>query len=436
MKTISKLLIITVPLALLLWACSEDSPQVPEEPETIEEVIASGGEFEEFDDEEIVSEDSIFTEDIDNEVYYCTRKTHDITQGYDDFPLFDPNVTVVYPGNLLQGASLADATPRTIPVERAGGTIVTTVMNGQVDASKVAVHIDEVSLDSVMIAANRIVSGFDGSAMTARTTYRFQQVTSEHEFALALGANLSSVNFDINAEFGYKESHKYNRMMVKLTQSYYTIAYVAPTSYDEVFASSVTPGNLAKYIGPGNPATFIESVTYGRIFYLLVQSTSSATDVNFKVEAFIRGAVSGGASVEVQDLSSLEEIEITGFALGGDAAAAAGALMGDFHAVRDFIKSGGTYDTGIALSYVVRSLARPDMIVRVKVNTSYDEVICIPVGRSLDEPLFWYLADHQDIVPVNVGGIDCVETWYNLFDDSAMDAVPLEIGHYLSLIHI
>jgi hypothetical protein len=429
MKTISKVLIVGALLAFLLWACSKDSPQAPAQ-QTIEDVVKSGGEFEEFADREAVSEDSVFSEDIDNEVYYCTKRTHDITKGYDDFPLFDPNVTVVYPGNLLQGATLADATPSPIPVDRAGGTIVTTLMNGQDDSSKVAVYIGSVTLDSVMIAANRIVSGFGGSAMTARTTLRFQQVTTEHEFALALGANISSVNFDVNAEFGYKSSHKYNRMMVKLTQSYYTLAFVSPTKYSDVFASSVTADDLAPYIGPGNPAAFIESVTYGRIFYLLVQSTSSATDVNFQVEAFVRGAVSGGGSVEVEDLSSLEELDINGYALGGDAGQAAAALLGDFQAVRNFIESGGTYDTGVALSYVVRSLARPDKIVRVKVNTEYDEIICVPVGRSLEKPLFWYTADHPDIVPVNIGNVECVDTWYNLFEDPTMDAVPLEIGHY------
>jgi Thiol-activated cytolysin len=187
---------------------------------------------------------------------------------------------------------------------------------------------------------------------------------------------------------------------------------------------------LAKYVGPGNPATFIESVTYGRIFYLLVQSTSSAAEVNAKVTAFVQGAVNTGGSVEVTDLSSLEQLDVKGYALGGNAGLAQDALMGDYQAVRNFLAQGGDYRTGVPLSYVVRSLARPDMIVNVKVNTEYDEINCTPVGRSLEKPLFWYRADHPRIAPVDVGGLKCVTTWYNMFPDTTMHAVPLNLGHY------
>ena len=69
------------------------------------------------------------------------------------------------------------------------------------------------------------------------------------------------------------------------------------------------------------------------------------------------------------------------FALGGEQGAALGAVTSDFDSLKTFLAQGGDIRTGVALSYVVRSLARPDQIVSVKVATEYDIVTCVPGGR-------------------------------------------------------
>ena len=49
--------------------------------------------------------------------------------------------------------------------------------------------------------------------------------------------------------------------------------------------------DLAPYMGPGNPPTYISSVTYGRRFVLLIESTSSTTEM----KASIRASSSAGS---------------------------------------------------------------------------------------------------------------------------------------------
>ena len=44
------------------------------------------------------------------------------------------------------------------------------------------------------------------------------------------------------------------------------MVYQTPSSVDELIDPSVSSQQLAQYAGPGNPATYISSVTYGRQF--------------------------------------------------------------------------------------------------------------------------------------------------------------------------
>jgi hypothetical protein len=185
----------------------------------------------------------------------------------------------------------------------------------------------------------------------------------------------------------------------------------------------VTPDDLDPFVGPGNPPAFISSVTYGRIFYLLIESTSSLTEIEASIDASFNAAVVGGSlGVNSTYLGELENSRVSAFALGGDSESAINAITDDFDALKSFLASGGQINTGVPLSYVVRSVARRDQIVSVGVGTEYEIRECTPVGESFDDPIFWYKADQG----ITKNGSNQVTKWANSFADATMDATPLD----------
>ncbi|MCA1747936.1 MAG: hypothetical protein LC655_09580, partial [Bacteroidales bacterium] len=121
--------------------------------EGLDEILKSAGSFEDFEDTYTETEAVEFEESSENDQYFCTRKTVSLTEGYSDYPQFDPNTQVIFPGNLLQGNTLDFATPSGIPVDRGPGTVVITLVNGAASASR---QLDVVSLGSVYDAMNEI----------------------------------------------------------------------------------------------------------------------------------------------------------------------------------------------------------------------------------------------------------------------------------------
>lgn len=403
---------------LLLGSCSKKSPTEPDNPQTFESVIQSGGEFEEVSEQfDTLAVDTTIQEVIGNEDFFCTRKTISATEAPDAFPLFDPNAEVIFPGNLLQGASLDNATPAPIPVKRGPGTIVMIIDNG---ADSVSRSIPEMSLSGVFNAKNQIIADNPG-ILPARFAFTFEEVSSYDHLGLALDASYSNLTTDVTASLAFSTDREYNRFLVKLDQSYFTIAYQLPTSVAEIFDASVTPLQLDPYIGPGNPPGFISSVTYGRKFYLLIESTASKTDIYGSIDASFSAAVSQGSiGGSVTYVSELENVHVKAYALGGEQGAALSAITTDFDSLKAFIAQGGDIRTGVPLSYVVRSLARPDKIVKVKVATEYDIVDCIPIGESVENPIVWYRADQG--VTKTAGNL--VSRWANYFDKPEFDALP------------
>ena len=408
-------------MLVLLGACSKQAPTEPSNPNppvSFENVIAAGGDFAPVVEvTDTTSIDTTIQDVVGGEAFFCTRMTVNATEAPGEFPLFDPNADLIFPGNLLQGASLEFATPEPIPVKRGPGTIVMVVDNG---ADSVSRTIPEVNLSQVFNAKNGIIADNPG-ILPARFSFSFEEVHSRQQMALALDVSFKNLSTDVSASLSFSSDQEYNRYVVKLNQAYFTIAYQLPTTKAEIFDPSVTPERLADFVGPGNPPAFISSVTYGRIFYLLVESTSKSTEIDASLNASFGAAVAQGSlGADAKYVSDLQNVRIKAFALGGEQSSALGAITTDFETLKDFLAKGGDIRTGVPLSYVVRSLARPDKIVKVKVATEYDVVSCVPVGESVENPILWYRADHG----ISKTSGNHVTRWANFFGKSEFDALP------------
>ncbi|KAA3635370.1 MAG: hypothetical protein DWP97_04865 [Calditrichaeota bacterium] len=409
---------------LLLFAigCSNDDPvssdsNVNNNAE-FTSIIQSGGDFTNPVPANDTLADTSFTDYIGSEAYFCNTKTISVTEAPANFPLFDPNADIIYPGNLLQGASLENATPDPIPVKRAGGTIVMTILNGSDSVSR---YIPVVDLASVTQAQNDIISNAS-NALPARFTFTMEEVHTNEELALSLDVKAQYLKAKVGASLDFSSDKQYNRFLVKLNQSFFTMAYQLPTSYAEIFAPEVTPSDLTPYIGAGNPGAFIGSVTYGRIFYLLIESTEESQEIKASLDASFNAAVSSGSlETDARYLSELESVNVKAYAMGGESADAISAITTDFESLKNFLSQGGTINTGVPISYVVRSLSNPSKIVNVKINTEYDLTECITVQQSFENSIFWYRLDDSRFFE---GTSTRISKLYNAFGDATLDAIP------------
>jgi len=309
-----------------------------------------------------------------NNTYLCTTKKISVLDGNGKFPLFNPNAEVIWPGHLLQGKTLSNNTPSTINVKRAGGTISYNLINGNPVSAK---SVDEVKKSSIQIAMNEIIAN-DPNIVPANFQLEVEEVYSQEQMALEMGVSYESYNINASSNLSFSSDKEYNRVLVKLTQQYYTMSMDQINGLDDIFAPDVTGEDLVPYVQGDNPATYISSVTYGRIFYMLVESTSSINELKARVEGTYQGfknKVEG--EVEYDQYNSLKEVKTKIIAYGGSAESAF-SLTGviDINTIGEKLAESTNIAEALPLSYVVKSVLEPSKTVGTKLATEYDAVTC------------------------------------------------------------
>lgn len=394
MKKLSKLFSSLSILVFLLstLGCSSDESSDPSNPDpnenslTYDEVFSIGNEIPSFNEERIESilsqEKTTIDEDNGDGTtsrFVCNTETVDLKDGTGRFNLFETNAEVVFPGNLLQGKTLAEPTPSPIVVERAGGTISMNINNGNLQS---AVTVDQVKRSTIQEAINQIINT-SGEEAPANFTVDIEQVESEEHLAVELGINIRAFRANVSSSFEFSSEKEFNRTLVKLDQSMYTISFDLPTDIGQIFDESVTPEDLEVFVQPDNPATFVSSVTFGRIFYMLIESTSSRQEMNSSINASFSGlAVQGSAGLDINSVSSLQDLKIKVIAYGGPASTSF-ELIGETNIqdIADALGQSSDLRFALPISYVVRSVERPDQIVGADLTTQFDRTTCEEKGQ-------------------------------------------------------
>ncbi len=373
-------------ILVALTQCKKEDKSNPEQ-NTFEKVIKTGGGFEPVVKSTVVEDTASSTKTEAGQRWRCTTTTYDAKDGSgggSGFPLFSPNANVIYPGSLLQGASLRQATPDVIAVDRAGGTISYDIVDGNLQSF---FTVDEVTKSSVSNAMNQIISSSSG-VVPANFNFTYKNVQSRKQFALEVQADYENSFLELEGYLSLNTDKTYSSYLVRLNQSYYTMSFDIPTNIDQIFDKDVSPADLAKYVGPGNPATYISDVTYGRTYYMLIESTSSVFDMEAGISgSFSAIASSGGGSVDASYLSSLSNLKIQVFAYGGEASSTLRTVVdaSRLDSLVNKLASAGSIESGKPLSYVVRSVY-DNKVVSVQLANKYDVTNCVPIGSGNTAP--------------------------------------------------
>ena len=353
---------IVVTVLFTFSSCKKDI--LPGETVSYDEVLKTGGEFDAFSNQKILTNVSTTSVPVDSGSWNCTNSTWSVIQGNLDFPLYDPNVSVVYPGSLLQRGSLNNPTPDVIAVKRGGGIVSIDIVNG---SGAVAMSISEIRKSSVTQALNDIIY-FNNKVMPARFTLEHELVKTQEELAMSLGLGADAWGVSVASDIGFSNAAGTNHYIVALKQSFYTMSYDIPYNYADLFDPSVKPMDLVKYVYRGNPACYVSDVTYGRVYYLLIESTSSVDSMSSAISSSY-SSVNG--TVNASSLSSLRNLNIKVMALGGETSSTFSSIdASELYSLTYMLGQSADIQTGVPLSYVVRTVYS-NKLVKNKINLEY-----------------------------------------------------------------
>jgi hypothetical protein len=321
--------------------------------------------------------------------YQVQSVRYNIATNASQFMMYDANSGIVYPGSLVQGNTVAGNAPSAIGIPdsvRRPLTVTMNIMSGAAAAGGVSRTVNTPNYATMQTAMTQILAGYKGGT-PGRTALSISQVYSASQFrgSIALGYEGAGVNVD--GKFTIDWNQKKTRFLVSLVQQYFTMAINATDGPSGMWdITKFGAKDLRPYSGPGNPVTYISSVTYGRAYYLLYESDEDAQKMQAALNFSYTGVGTASLNAKADYEKTLSSSSVKLAQMGGDPVAGLKSSMGQsMSGVTQILAAGANFDNkniGVPLSFVVLYLS-DNTLVKLANTMDYTVDVKTPIGSPV-----------------------------------------------------
>jgi len=291
---------------------------------------------------------------------------------------------VLWPGAMLRGDSVYSG--RLTPMTLARAPLTFSVSLESLGGGAHSATMQNPSLSSYRDAVGQILAQSISGSTAARISSEVEEINSEKELALALGADVSApLVGSVKAGFNFSDSTKRSRFVVKFYQLYYTVDADPPNLPHQFFAPTVTAAEVQGVVSETNPPVYVSSIGYGRQVIFTFESDLAKSELAAALDFAYKGGVEIAGSTSLTHQEVLSHTKTTAFILGGDAGEAAQVAIGTYDQLKSFIGKGGNYSKdspGAAIAYKL-SYVRDHTPVQISYASDYVDHTCSRVTQKL-----------------------------------------------------
>lgn len=332
--------------------------------------------------------------------YWVKSKTrYRMSQSFDETLIKDPAADILYPGAVIRGNTIADATYgffNACNTGRSTYSINATLKNG--DGSLLLGSADNIRMSDYRAQFNnwKQLQFSDDAVKTSCSLYH---INSKEDAKFHAGASVKHAIADVVANLDFKFSQKKNHFLIKFIQQKFNVVLDQPRGRATIF-TSIHP-QLMENVQP----VYVSNINYGRILFLAVSTDESETTVNAAIEFMlkkIKGVdVSGELTTSYNKVQASSNIDMT--AVGGNQEQQNMLLSHDLEGAMKYMMSKVSINEVSPISFQLR-YASTGQIARIVSQTEYE------VPNNIFVPDFDKLV--ITVKPVEIratGGYD----WYN-----------------------
>jgi hypothetical protein len=347
------------------------------------------------------------------DAWVCQNSERELKKNFDGF--LAPGMTsgVLWPGALIQGATLIDGTPAPITLPRSP---ISVSIDLAVPAPSRRVELPtSASVQDAVASLQRDADSRLGDidVVPARVDFAMSEANATFQFMMDLGVYAKGsvpaallgleipgkVSVGVSEEVGLEGSFQRHTIAVRLVQPMYTISFADEAMREPVdyLDPSVTDAQVRQavdrgVIGPDNLPTYVKSVTYGRMLTYTMTSTFAAEASELKAatqaafDLFKVGSASGGSSLTARQQLILSNSEVRVIAFGGSQESALEAIRtGELDKFFTAVPATQAVPIGYRLNYLKNS-----RVATLGLGTKYTESQCTPVPGTRSN--YWHVS--------------------------------------------
>lgn len=209
----------------------------------------------------------------------------------------EANLDVIYPGSILRGSSFINATYDPLVLKNAFKPVTLSMsLRGDLSVSANILPAYSQITNATNILVNKNKNLIDYNAIPTYYEYQSDEITTEDSFKKALDAhlNVNVLGGLVKANFGYSQNsgsaNTKSYVMVKVRQRLYSMT-IDPKYYTDWIDGDIG----ANTFGTHEPV-YVSNVDYGRVAYILIETTKNESYNNTMVKASV------GVALKVVDI--------------------------------------------------------------------------------------------------------------------------------------
>lgn len=251
-----------------------------------------------------------------------TREKKNLSQGKNNIGHMNAMKQFTYPGALVQcNGKLADGNPVSIRTQdRAPLKLTIDLPFSENDGSRV---IPNPEYSNVSSSIDNMVKTWGQKNpkqdVSAQTTNSYSMVHSENQLKAAIGGGFGDVeDLGFKIDFESIKKGKKQTMLIAFRQVYYTVSALTPiiNSPADVFGAKTSLEQVKSAADNENPLGMVSSVSYGRMIYAKLETSSQDKEVSLAFEAAAKG---GNVDSNVKWKEILKNTSFTSCVVGGSA---------------------------------------------------------------------------------------------------------------------
>ncbi len=285
-----------------------------------------------------VNTDSFFTEKSASEI--CTYREYNMGTAFEESFVLDPTVDVIYPGALINGASINTGDYAPVNIARGPITIYTNFMNKDGDLFKT---VDNPNGATISQAIKELLYDDNiNGATEARVNFEVKEIVDKDQLALQLGVSLNAKKVNFTEKFDFNKESSTRNFLIRYIQPMYNISVVSPTRPSDLFAKDVTKEDLETAIAGRSMPCYVGNVTYGRAVYALMQTENKSSKIENELEASLNALIKGESDSKLEIYKDNSSYSFSGTIIGGNASNAANGIK-SIEDIMAFITSEGNF---------------------------------------------------------------------------------------------
>ena len=377
-----------------------------------------------------------FSEVVGIDKYSCTNDNYSLTRNPKEFVAIQPDASIVWLGNLIQGKShLEVGSLQELSIrKRAPMNVSIDLLRG--DNSR---RVEEPSLTSSNRAIGELIdSAIDaGHVASSEAFFLSEEAHSSTQASLDLGFSAEYLGSQAEASLSVSKEATEHTFFAYFIQKAFTVSMELPATPDDVVSDEFTKEDLQVLktegsISAENPPLYISNIGFGRILIYKITSSHEKSRIQAAISGSYHGLTGGAdgySEADLQKTLSSAKIEIAAF--GGEQASIDALIRSG--QLRNYFAKDTKLSSMKPISFELRRLMDNEKAAIVR-TTEYQVKTCKYVGKTV-KPIGERTQVFFDRVHIPAdcdGGIDKGDI-FGRFDVIGFN--PATNGQYTTRVH-